>query len=94
MKKEATSPKSETDFERLDAMGDDDIDFSDIPEVPPEMFAKALVRKGLQPAQRKTQLTLRLDADVLGWFKSQGKGYQTRINSILRAYKEAHETGR
>lgn len=94
MKNEATSPRSETDFERLDAMTEDDIDFSDIPEVPPEMFAKAMVRKGLQPVRNKVQLTLRLDADVLGWFKSQGRGYQTRINSILRAYKEAHETGR
>ena len=92
MSEEATSPRSETDFERLDAMEDDDIDFSDVPEVPPEMFAEALVRKGLQPVQRKVQLTVRLDADVLSWFKAQGKGYQTRMNAILRAYKEAHET--
>ena len=91
MKKEATSPNSETDFDRLDAMGEDSIDFSDIPEVPPQMFAKALVRKGLKPAQRKAQLTLRLDSDVLSWFKAQGKGYQTRMNSVLKAYKEAHE---
>lgn len=92
MRKEATSPRSETDFESLDAMVDDDIDFSDIPEVPPEMFAKALVRKGLRPVQPKVQLTVRLDADVLSWFKAQGRGYQTRINSVLKAYKEAHET--
>ena len=71
-------------------MADEDIDFSDIPEVPPEMFAKALVRKGLKPVRRKVQLTLRLDSDVLDWFRAQGRGYQTRINSILRAYKEAH----
>jgi len=74
-------------------MGDEDIDFSDLPEVPPEAFAKALVRKGLKSVPRKEQLTLRLDAEVLTWFKAQGKGYQTRINSILRAYKEAHESG-
>ncbi len=92
MKKEPTSPRSETDFARLDAMTDDEIDFSDAPEVPPEMFARALVREGLEPVRRKTQLTLRLDADVLTWFRDQGKGYQTRINSILKAYKEAHET--
>ncbi len=73
-------------------MEDGDIDFSDIPEVPPEMFAKTLVRKGLEPVQRKVQLTVRLDADVLSWFKAQGKGYQTRMNAILRAYKEAHES--
>ncbi len=93
MKKEATSPKSETDLARLKAMGDEDIDFSDLPEVPPEMFAKALVRKGLKPVRRKAQLTLRLDADVLDWFKAQGRGYQTRINSVLKAYKAAHEHG-
>ena len=93
MSKEATSPKSETDFARLDAMSDEDIDFSDLPEVSPEMFAKALVRKGLKPVAHKAQLTLRLDAEVLAWFKAQGKGYQTRINSILKAYKEAHESG-
>jgi uncharacterized protein (DUF4415 family) len=93
MKKEATAAKSETDFSRLRAMDDEDIDFSDLPEVPPEMFAKALVRKGLKPVERKVQLTLRVDADVLKWFKSQGKGYQTRINSVLKAYKTAHESG-
>ena len=91
MKKEPTSVRSETDYERLEVMADEDIDFSDIPEGPPEMFAKALVRKGLKPVQRKAQLTLRLDADVLEWFRAQGRGYQTRINSILRAYKEAQE---
>ncbi len=91
MKKEPTSVRSETDYERLETMADEDIDFSDIPEIPPERFAKALVRKGLKPVQRKAQLTLRLDADVLEWFRAQGRGYQTRINSILRAYKEAQE---
>ena len=38
----------------------------------------------------KKQLTIRLDADVLGWLKGQGKGYQSRINAILRSYYEAH----
>jgi len=91
MKNEPTSSKSETDFSRLEAMGDDDIDFSDLPEVPPERFAKTLVRKGLKPVERKVQLTLRVDADVVSWFKAQGRGYQTRINSVLKAYKAAHE---
>ena len=66
------------------------IDLSDIPEVPPAVFAKGLVRKGLNPVERKAQVTLRIDADVLDWFRGRGRGYQTRINSILRAYKEAH----
>ena len=41
------------------------------------------------PEGRKRQLTLRLDADVLAWFKAQGKGYQTRMNAVLRAFYEA-----
>ena len=89
MKKEAISTKSQTDFARLDAMQDRDIDFSDLPEITPEMFAKAIVRRGLNPRSKK-QLTLRLDSDVLDWFKRQGRGYQTRINTLLRAYMEEH----
>lgn len=68
-------------------MGDEDIDYSDIPELDEEFFRKARV---VVPP-RKKQLTLRLDTDVLDWLKSQGRGYQTRINAILRAYYEAHQ---
>ena len=89
MNKNTTSSKSGTDWERLDSMDDSNIDFSDCPEIPPEAFARAIVRNGL-PASRKKQVTMRLDTDVLDWFKSQGKGYQTKINSILKAYKNAH----
>jgi len=72
-------------------MTDEDIDYSEIPPLTPAMFAKAIVRKGLKPVTRKAQITLRVDAEVLEWFKRQGKGYQTQINAILKAYKEAHE---
>lgn len=72
-------------------MSDKDIDFSDLPEIPPEKFAQALVRKGLKPAARKSQVTLRIDADVLEWFRGKGSGYQSQMNAILRAYKEAHD---
>jgi len=71
-------------------MKDEDIDFSDIPPVPPEMFARGIVRRGLRPVIRKRQLTLRMDSDVIEWFKKQGQGYQTKINSLLRAYMEEH----
>ena len=74
-------------------MKDEDIDFSDVSEIPPEMFARAIVRKGLKPAARKSQLTLRIDSDVLEWFRARGAGYQSQMNAILRAYKEAHEKG-
>jgi uncharacterized protein (DUF4415 family) len=71
-------------------MTDDEIDFSDIPEVTPEMFAKGVVRRGLQPITKR-QLTLRLDSDVIDWFKKQGQGYQTRMNALLRAYMQEHD---
>jgi uncharacterized protein (DUF4415 family) len=71
-------------------MRDEYIVFSDSPEVTAKQFAKAIVRKELPPAPRKVQLTLRLDADVIDWFRAQGPGYQTRINALLRAYKDAH----
>lgn len=75
-------------------MPEREIDLGDVPEVEPRAFARALVRKGLEPLPRKAQLTLRLDADVLAWFRSRGRGYQSRMNAVLRAYKEAHEEQR
>jgi uncharacterized protein (DUF4415 family) len=89
MSRESISSKSETDWERLDAMTDEEIDLSDCPEITPEQFAKAVVRHGLPVEKNKTQVTLRIDSDVLEWFKSRGRGYQTQINSLLRAYMEA-----
>ena len=80
---------SKTDWKRVDALRDEEIDFSDNPEVTPEMFAKAIVRRGLVAAPLKEQVTLRMDVDVLRWFRSQGKGYQTQINALLRAYMVA-----
>jgi len=73
-------------------MQDEDIDLSDAPEVTPEMFARAVVRRGLKPTSggKQQQVTLRLDSDVLAWFKAQGRGYQTKINALLRMYMEAH----
>jgi len=90
MKNNVTSKKSGTDFKRLDAMTDKDIDLSEIPEVTPEMFAKGILRRGLKPIVKR-QLTLRLDSDVIDWFRSQGGRYQTRMNALLRAYMEEHK---
>ena len=72
-------------------MRDDEIDTSDIAEVTPEQFARAIVRRGLKPVPPKAQLTIRVDREVLEWFRTQGRGYQTRINALLRAYMEAHK---
>jgi len=94
MKKPATSKKSRTDWKRVDGLTDKQIDLSDTPELTPEMFARAVVRRGLKPVQRKEQLTIRVDSDVLEWYRRQGPGYQTRINALLRAYmQERARTG-
>ncbi len=81
-----------TDWKRLDALRDEDIDLSENPELTPEMFAHGIVRRGLKTPPRKRQLTLRIDEDVLEWFRARGPGYQTRINALLRAYVEAHRS--
>src|SRR5882672_8944682 len=97
MKKRSTAKKAETgetDWKRIDAMKDEDIDFSDIPEITPEMFARAVLRRNFKPIPRKKQLTLRVDSDVVDWYKKQGRGYQTRINSLLRAYMKEHQRNR
>jgi uncharacterized protein (DUF4415 family) len=69
-------------------MKDADIDHSDIPPLDKSFFAKATA--AWPPA--KQQLTIRLDADVLAWLKTQGPGYQTRISRILRTAKESQPT--
>jgi len=66
---------------RIDRMTDAEIDYSDIPPLSKSFFTKA--RAPWPPA--KKQLSIRLDADVLDWLKSQGRAYQTRINRRLRA---------
>ena len=91
MKNKHTIENSATDWARIDAMRDEDIDFSDSPELTPEMFAKAVVRHRIQHRPKKVQLTLRLEEDVLAWFRARGRGYQTQINDLLRAYMEAYE---
>lgn len=94
MRKRSTTNNAETDetdWKRIDAMTDEEIDFSDIPVITPEMFARAVMRRNFEPIPRKKQLTLRVDSDVVDWYKKQGPGYQTRINALLRAYMNEHE---
>lgn len=71
---------------KLDAIADDVIDTSDIPELDEAFFAKA--KRAVDMPASKTRVTIRLDADVVEWLKEQGKGYQTRVNRILRAAME------
>ena len=71
-------------------MADRDIAISfEHPEASIKHIVRGIARRGLKPVPPKASISLRIDADVLEWLKSQGPGYQTRINAILRAYKEA-----
>ena len=85
MKKRDLKKQSQTDWARLEAMRDEDIDFSDIPELNQAFFKNAVIRL----PKAKAKVCIRLDQDILKWFKSQGKGYQTKINAVLRAFKES-----
>ena len=71
----------------LKRMKDREIDTTDIPPVLD--WSKAVVGKFYRPV--KKPLTIRLDADVLAWLKGQGKGYQTRINALLRSSMERQQ---
>ncbi len=84
MNENAFKNSSLTDWERVDALTDDDIDTGDIPPLDEDFFANA----ELKMPEPKQAITIRVDKDVLAWFKSQGKGYQTRINAVLRMYME------
>jgi uncharacterized protein (DUF4415 family) len=71
-------------------MKDRDIRLSpDHPEADVRHIMRGVVRRGLRPVPPKESVSLRVDADVLAWFKAQGPGYQTRMNAVLRAFKEA-----
>jgi uncharacterized protein (DUF4415 family) len=91
MKKSNTTNKSKTDWARIDAMTDEDIDFSDIPKVTPEMFARGVLRKNFKPIPTKSQENLPVDCDIIEFFKAQDFNYPLKINQLLRAYMEAHQ---
>jgi uncharacterized protein (DUF4415 family) len=70
-------------------MRDSDIVLTDEhPEASLRQMLRAVVRRGLKPVPPKAAISLRVDVDVLAWFKAQGPGYQTRMNAILRAYRD------
>jgi len=82
------SPPALTDEEQqawkeLQEMRDQDIDYSDIPPLPRTGWRRV---SDLVPAENKQQITLRLDADVIEFFRSTGRRYQSRINAALRDY--------
>lgn len=87
MNRKSTTNTSRSDWKAVDALTDDDIDTSEIPPLDESFFAQAELRM----PRTKPAITIRLDPDILDWFKAQGKGYQTRINAVLRMYMEARK---
>ena len=79
------SKKQAKELTALAALRDEEIDLTDLPEVLD--WSGAVVGKYYRPI--KKSLTIRLDADVLAWLKAQGRGYQTRINQLLRTAMES-----
>ena len=76
---------------RLEAIRDDQIDFSDIPEITKEELRTKTFYIGLIPGPgKKKSVTIRLDEDMVKWFKKQGKGWQTKMNWVLRLYFASH----
>jgi uncharacterized protein (DUF4415 family) len=71
-----------TELAALAARPDSEIDYSDAPQLTEEFWKTAVVGRLYKPT--KTSTTVRIDSDVLAWLKGQGKGYQSRINAILR----------
>jgi uncharacterized protein (DUF4415 family) len=71
-------------------MKDNDIKITtEHPEAEVKHIVRGIVRRGLKVVPAKTSVSLRIDADVLEWFRAQGPGYQTRMNAVLRAFKDA-----
>jgi uncharacterized protein (DUF4415 family) len=81
--------KSKTDWAHLKSGAGDATSTPGHPEADVKHIVGGLVRKGLTPLPSKTSISLRVDQDVLEWFKAQGTGYQTRINIVLRAFRDA-----
>jgi len=85
MKVKNIKKTSNTDWERLSTMEDDEINLEDSPELDESFFANATVRI----PEPKKSVSLRIDKDVLDWYKHQGPGYQTRMNAVLKMYMRA-----
>jgi uncharacterized protein (DUF4415 family) len=78
----------ELSLEELAKVPDSEIDYSDVPELDETFWKNARV---VHPRHAKEQLTIRFDADVVDWFRARGKGYQTHMNAVLRAYVDAQK---
>ena len=73
---------SKTNYKKINKLSDNDINYSDIPETDEKFWSDAQI---IFPT-KKTHLSIRLDDDIISWFKQFGRGYQTKINAVLRSY--------
>ena len=91
-RKQLAKMKDLTDWARLDAMTEEEIErnAADDPDNPPWTEEDWKNARVVWP-QGKAPVTLRLDKDIIAWFKHQGRGYQTRINAVLRGFVEAQK---
>jgi uncharacterized protein (DUF4415 family) len=90
MSRASSSKASKTDWPRIKTMKDKGINLTaEHPVAGMTHIVRGIARRGLQPIPPKASISLRVDTDVLEWFKAQGSGYQTRMNAVLRAFKEA-----
>ena len=80
--------QDKTNYKKLDVMTDADIDYSDSPELDDVFLSKGKV---IDPGPKKA-ISLRVDEDVLDWFKHQEGRYQYLINKVLRKYMDAHRS--
>ena len=78
---------SKTDWARVEAITDEEIDTSDIPPLDEAFFANAKLRM----PKGKVPVVISVDTDVIEWFKAQGSEYQKLLNAALRIYAEAHK---
>ena len=85
MRNNDSSGTSKTDWTRIDALADDDIDTSDSPELTDDFFKRATWRRG-----KSLTVTLELDPEVLAWYQAQGGDWERRLRAALRMYAEAH----
>ena len=89
VKRKSSSTKSKTDWAHLESKHSDVKLSAEHPEADLKHIVRGIVRRGLEPLPTKSSISLRVDQDVLEWFKAQGPGYQTKINTVLRAFRDA-----
>lgn len=96
MRRSRRDRKGKTDWARVDALTDEDIAkaVAEDPDAAPLLDAEWFKQARIVLPEPKVAVSIRLDRDVLDWFKRQGTRYQTRMNAVLRAYVQAHRKSR